>query len=173
MKPHNATVSSYFLPVRMDDPVSSLVMHAFSCMPSRLWRNVKREPYSIGRCFFQWFIHIVRGLHPWNIVEIMICCPRLRLKLLMYANEVLVICHLYNKSIWRPPSKIITIIFSEGIRWFPVPNLVLKTIMMIKKVYGLEICVFLAPSYGATSGLSLSAVFTLFQPVSMISALCF
>ena len=44
--------------------LSSLVMHAFSCMPSRLWQNVKREPYSIGRCFFQWFIHIVRGLHP-------------------------------------------------------------------------------------------------------------
>ena len=56
----------------------------------------------------------------------------------------------------RPPSKIITIIFSEGIRRFLMPNLVLKTIMMIKKVYGAEICVFMAPTRGATSGLSLS-----------------
>ena len=39
-----------------------------------------------------------------------------------------------------------------------MPNLVLKTIMTIKKVYGLEICVFMAHSRGATSGLSLSAV---------------
>ena len=52
-----------------------------------------------------------------------------------------------------------------------MPNLVLKTIMMIKKVYGLKICVFVAPSRGATSGLSLSAVFSLFYPVLSISAL--
>ena len=31
---------------------------------------------------------------------------------------------------------------------------------MFKKVYGLEICVFMAPSHGATFGLSLSAVYT-------------
>ena len=43
-----------------------------------------------------------------------------------------------------------------------MPNLVLKTIMMIKKVYGLEICVFMAPLRGATSGLPLLAVFTIF-----------
>ena len=43
-----------------------------------------------------------------------------------------------------------------------MPNLVLKTIRMIKKVYGAEICVFMAVSYGATSGLSLLAVFSLF-----------
>ena len=30
---------------------------------------------------------------------------------------------------------------------------------MIKKIYGLEICAFMAPSRGATSGLSLSACF--------------
>ena len=34
---------------------------------------------------------------------------------------------------------------------------------LIKKFYGLEICVFMAPSRGATSGLSLSAVFTFFS----------
>ena len=62
----------------------------------------------------------------------------------------------------RPPSKIITFICSFGIRWFPIPNLVLRTTMMIKMVYGLEICVFVARSRGATSGLSLSAVFTLY-----------
>ena len=43
---------------------------------------------------------------------------------------------------------------------------------MIKKAHGLEICAPMAPSHGATSDLSLSAVFTLFQPVSSISALC-
>ena len=53
---------------------------------NRLWRNVNSEPYSNGRSFFQWFIHMVRGLHPWNIVEITICCSRLRLKLLKYEN---------------------------------------------------------------------------------------
>ena len=37
--------------------------------------------------------------------------------------------------------------------------------MLIKKVYGLEICVFVAPLRGATSGLSLSAVFTLFLAI--------
>ena len=58
--------------------------------------------------------------------------------------------------------KIITIIFSEEIKRFYIPNLVLKTIMMIKKVYGLEICVFMAPSCSATSGLSLPAIFSLF-----------
>ena len=51
-----------------------------------------------------------------------------------------------------------------------MPNLVLKTIMMIKKFYGLEICVFMAPSRGATSGLLFSVFFTLFKPVSSISA---
>ena len=72
----------------------------------------------------------------------------------------------------RPPSKIITFIFSFGIRWFPIPNLVLRTIIMVKKVYGLKICVFVACSRGATSGSSLSAVFTLYQPILLISALC-
>ena len=43
-----------------------------------------------------------------------------------------------------------------------MPNLVLKTIMRTKKVYGAEIFVFTAPSCGATSGLSLSAFFTVF-----------
>ena len=62
----------------------------------------------------------------------------------------------------RPPSKIITIIFSDGNRWFPMPTLVLKMIIMIKKVYGLEICVFMALLRGATSGLWFSAVFSLF-----------
>ena len=62
----------------------------------------------------------------------------------------------------RPPSKIITFIIFKGIKRFPMPNLVLKTIMMIKKVYGAEICVFVAPPRGAISGLSLSAFFTLF-----------
>ena len=52
-----------------------------------------------------------------------------------------------------------------------MPNLVLRTIIMIKKVYGAEICVFLGRLRGVTSGLSLSAVYSLFQPVSSISAL--
>ena len=52
-----------------------------------------------------------------------------------------------------------------------MPNLVLKTIMKVNKVYGAEICVFMAPSRGATSGLSVSAIFSLFEPVSSISAL--
>ena len=43
---------------------------------------------------------------------------------------------------------------------------------MIMKVYGSEICVFMAHSRGATSGLLLSAVFTHLKPVLSISALC-
>ena len=64
----------------------------------------------------------------------------------------------------RPPSKFNTFVFSLENRRFPMPNLVLKTIMRIKrkKVYGAGIFVFTAPSLGATSGLSLSAVFTHF-----------
>ena len=38
----------------------------------------------------------------------------------------------------------------------------IKMIVMFRTVYGLENCVFMVPSHGATSGLSLSAVFTLF-----------
>ena len=68
--------------------------------------------------------------------------------------------------------KIITIILSDGNRRFPIPNLVMKTIMMIKKVYGLKICVFVTPLCGATSGLLFSAVLSLFLPVLSISALC-
>ena len=62
-------------------------------------------------------------------------------------------------------SKIITIIFSEGNGRLPMPNLVLKTIRMIKKVYGAEICVFMAPLGGATSGLSLLRNFCPFLAV--------
>ena len=39
---------------------------------------------------------------------------------------------------------------------------VLCPALKIKKVYVVEICVFMAPSRGATSGLLLSVVFTLF-----------
>ena len=60
--------------------------------------------------------------------------------------------------------------FSEGNMRFHMPNLVMKTIMMIEKVYGAEISVFMAPLRGATSGLSLSTVFTLFLPFLSISA---
>ena len=69
----------------------------------------------------------------------------------------------YSLCVCGHPAKSSLSYFFQGIRWFPVPNLVLKTIMMIKYVYGLEICVFEASSRGATSGLSSSAVFSLFS----------
>ena len=63
---------------------------------------------------------------------------------------------------WPEAKTLRTIIFLKGNGQFPMPNLVLKTIKMVKKVYGLEICVLMAPSRGATSGSFLSAVFSLF-----------
>ena len=40
-----------------------------------------------------------------------------------------------------------------------MPNLVLKAIMRIRKVYGAEICVFMARLRGVTSGLTLAGNF--------------
>ena len=47
------------------------------------------------------------------------------------------------------PSKTITFIFSVELGQFPMPNLVLKTIITIKKPYGVKICVFMALLCGA------------------------
>ena len=44
-------------------------------------------------------------------------------------------------------------------------DLVLQAVMRIKKVYGMEICVFMARLRGVTSGLSLSGDFCLFLPI--------
>ena len=126
-----------------------------------LWdMNMPHRNWWISTSYWNWTASLIINVLKTNIImknfswpEICICT----------ANSYGAAPHfrLRRYDWFWPPSKIITIIFSEGIRRFPMPNLVLKTIIMIKKVYRLKICIFMAPSRGLH-----------FWPISSISALC-